>query len=649
MPKNYLQCSVQELERAYRFALEKKKKAIQQVIELPTVDRTFQNVVLPLEETEGALSDISCAASLLNNVHTDKKVREACMKLEVTISNELRALYRNKNLYAALKDVAAKKEKLAIQDARLLHEMIVGEKLLGLDLSDAERSKLAEMQERLTMLSQEYSNAINQWRDSIKVAPQETDGLSKTFLSQLPKDKEGNYIVTLDYPSLVPFMQLSKVATKRKELSQKAAVHGGKENLQRLFEMVKLRHSIAKLLGYKNHAEMKLQLRMIQNDRNALNFVSDLAKKVRPKALAYVKELTKLKQKDFGKASKLGYYDTAFYANQYFQQKYEVDFEKLREFFPIKRVIEGTFKIYENLLGLKFKEKKNFFSWHPKVRLFEVFDAKTKEVIGEFYFDLHPREGKYTHACISPLVFARRERGKWVKPSCVMIANFTEPTPGNPGYLSHKEISTFFHEFGHIMHMVLSKVPHYSQSGFNVAWDFAEAPSQMLEYWMSEKRMLEKLAVVPKSKRKEYDLLVQKLLASEKVGSAHFVLVQLVYSQVDLNIHTKMPKDLEEMRMQYARVMKKFVGIEPYKKQMFVAGWGHMNGYDAGYYGYMWSRVIAVDMFEQFEKTGLDSQVLGLKYRKEILEKGASEAPEVLVKKFLGRKFHSTAFLKRLG
>ncbi len=644
--------SAKELERAYRFALEKKKEAIKRVIELPTSERTFQNVVMPLEETEGELSDISCAASLLNNVHTDKKVREACMKLEVTISNELRALYRNENLYAALKDVAAKKEKLSVAHARLLHEMIVGEKLLGLDLVKAERSKLAEMQERLTTLSQEYSHAINQWRDAIKISPSETDGLSKNFLSQLPKDKDGNYIVTLDYPSLVPFMQLSAVAAKRKELSQKASKQGGKENLERLFEMVRLRHNIAKLLGYKNHAEMKLQLRMIQNDRSALSFVSDLAKKVRPKALSYLKELTALKQKELGKATKLEFYDTAYYANQYFQQKYKVDFEKLREYFPIKKVIEGTFEIYENLLGLKFQEKKNFFSWHPKVRLFEVVNATNGEMIGEFYLDLHPREGKYTHACISPLVFARQEKDKWIKPSCVMIVNFTEPTQNNPGYLSHKEISTFFHEFGHIMHMVLSKVPNCSQSGFNVPWDFAEAPSQMLEYWMSDKKMLEKLAVVPKAKRNVFDSLVEKLLASEKVGSAHFVLMQLVYSQVDLNIHTKLPKNLEEMRLQYFRVMKKFVGIEPYEKQMFLAGWGHMNGYDAGYYGYMWSRVIAVDMFEKFEKVGLNAkecQVLGMKYRKEILEKGASDAPEVLVKNFLGRKFNSGAFLKRLG
>lgn len=650
MSKNfsYLQSSAKDLQRAFVAVLAQKKKVIEAVVALPSRDRNFQNVVVPLEISNGPLTDLACLLSFLSNVHTSAKLRATCMKLYVDLANDTRALYRNEALYQAFQDVAAKKEKLSDGERKLLHEMLVEEKLLGLELPPAERAQLAQMQEELTSLEQEYSNAINLWRDAITVKPEETEGLSKNFLSQLKKDSKGNYIVTIDYPQWMPFMQFAKHAGKRKELAQVALKRGGKANLERLFRMLQLRGRIAKLLGYKNHTAMKLELRMMKRDTNAVKFVKETATKVRPKALKYLKKLEALKKLDFEPNAKLDYYDLTYYAAQYFEKEHRVDLEKIRTFFPITRVTKGILKIYEQILGLKFTQKKDSHLWHATVQMYEVQDVATKKTIGHFFLDLHPREGKYTHAAVMPLEYARQEGGTWVLPAGSVVANFTAPTKDNPGYLTHREMTTYFHEFGHMMHLILSKAPNISHAATNVAWDFVEAPSQMLEFWMWDKNILKSLAKIPKGQEKDFDILIRNLLASEKVGSAYFVLNQLIFALTDLNLHTKDWANVEAVRKEFSKVKYELLGIPEYEKQMFLAGFGHMVGYDGGYYGYMWSKTIASDLFTVFEKLGIDSRVAGKRYREEILEPGGTADPSELIERFLQRKLNTNALIERV-
>ncbi|MGB2580658.1 MAG: M3 family metallopeptidase, partial [Minisyncoccia bacterium] len=451
-------------------------------------------------------------------------------------------------------------------------------------------------------------------------------------------------------PDYHPFMELAENETKRKELAEKALQKGGQKNMRVLAEMLKIRIEHAQLLGYKTHADYKTELRMAKSGARAVAFENNLLKKVARAGNHDINELRDIKREMTGnKNAALQFYDIAYYGHELQKRRFKLDSEEVRGYFPLARVLEGTFKIYSTLFNVQFEKQKGFRLWHTDVAIYAV-KTQNGEVLSYFALDLYPREGKYGHAAAFGIVSGRDTSFKgtsYVAPFATMVANFPKPTKKYASVISHGEVETFLHEFGHIMHYVLTTAHFGSQAGYHTAWDFVEAPSQMLEHWAWDKKSLALLSAHHKTGRPLPSVLLKNLLASKKHMLRYGILRQLILGIFDLTIHTK-NKPPEPAKL-YRDLIKKHTGIILPKDAIFPAGFGHLDGYDAGYYGYLWSNVYAADMFTRFEKEGIMNKKTGADYKKWVLEKGGSMEEIELVKGFLGRKPNNKAFFNEIG
>lgn len=645
---NWVKWTPEDIKRASRDIIKTKKERYTKIKKIPAAERTFENTIYALEASDYDLSDKMTQIHVLGQTSTSRAVRDAAHAAETYLSHQLIGIEYDEKIYQAVKEYAAKKEQLTGPDKKLLHDMLLGYKRMGFELSPAKRKELQVKIKRSSKLSQQFSRNINEYNDFILVTREELEGLPQAYVQGLKKDKKtGKYKVTLDYPDIGPFLVKAKNAEKRAELFEKNLRKGGKKNMQILAEILTLRKERAKLLGYKTHADYATEVRTVKTTKRALSFVNSLLTKVQKGVSAELKELTELKQEQTkDPRAKLTFADIGYYSDQLAQKKFSIDSEKVREYFPAEVVKEGTFKIYQTLFSVKFKKLSGYPLWHKDVELYAVEDKG--KVISYFALDLHPREGKYGHACAIDLVNGRQVPGKdqYVAPIAVMLANFPNPRKGHPSLLSHGEVRTFFHEFGHVMHMVLTRAKYSSQAGANTAWDFVEAPSQMLEHWIWDKKMLNILSSHYKTKEDLPKAMLDNMLKGKNHLVSYSVARQLIFALFDLKLHTEHVKNPERL---YGELLKKYAGTTLPKTQLFPAGFDHLMGYDAGYYGYMWSKVFGDDMATRFKKEGFLNKKVGADYRRWILEKGSSEDEMKLVEKFLKRKSNNEAFLEEIG
>lgn len=424
-----------------------------------------------------------------------------------------------------------------------------------------------------------------------------------------------------------------------------------------LQEMLELRRERAKLLGYPNHAAFQIEIKMAENPENVEVFIKNLVNALKKKLKEELKEILLIKR-EITKDPKatLDYYDVYssknYYANELKKRKFSIDDEKIREYFPLEIVKRGTLEIYSKLFSVKFVKLFGYPTWHKDVEVYAVKN-KDNEIISYFMLDLYPREGKYGHAAafnvVSGRVSIEKGKEKYNPPVSCMVTNFKKPTKAVLSLLTHDEMETFFHEFGHIVHGVFTKARYASQSGTSVARDFVEAPSQMLEHWVWDRKMLSILSGHYKNPAKKLPkILLDNLLAAKNHMIALWAMRQLVLASLDMEIHTS--STAKNANKVLSQIMRDYFGVTMPRGSIYPAGFGHISGgYDAGYYGYMWSNVYAADMFTRFEKEGLLNKKTGADYKKWILEKGSSMDEMELVKKFLGRKPNNRAFLKERG
>ena len=608
--------------------------------------RTFENTVLALERVGRKYGEKIGFAGFLAEVSPLKEVREAAHKMEEEYSQKIVDVVFDKDIYRALKEYAAKKEKLKGDKKILFDDMMRGYRRMGFDLPLKKQNTLKKNLKKLSELALSFRKNINDYNDHILITQKEAYGLSERYLSGLKKDSKERNIITLEYPDYIPFIENSPNDRKRKELIDKYSRKGGVGNLRILERMVALRHANARLLGYKSFAHYVIEERMAKRPETVMAFLHDIERRVGRKARVEKEEVLQLKR-DLTKNQNATYeYYDGYYSNQLKKAKYSVDNEKIREYFPFERVREGVFATYQKLFGVKFERLRSYPLWHDDVELYAV--KEKGKIISLFAMDLFPREGKYSHAMAVPLINGRLEKKGYQAPFSVLVCNFSKPRPGVASLLSHDEVETFFHEFGHVMHMVLSKARFESQSGASVAWDFVEAPSQMLENWAWDKEMLKRLSSHYQTGEQLPDDLIQKMLSAKKFMISSFYARQMLLAQYDMAVHLK--KSAKALNEIYRRMMKEKIGFSLPKAQLFPAGFGHIGaGYAAGYYSYAWAQSIACDMYTRFEKEGLLNQKTGGDYRKWILEKGSSMEELELVKRFLGRKPNNKAFLKEIG
>jgi thimet oligopeptidase len=426
------------------------------------------------------------------------------------------------------------------------------------------------------------------------------------------------------------------------------------ENIPLLQKILVLRDSIAHKLGYKTYADYDTETKMVKNAATAIAFENKLETGLQPKFDAELAEFRKMKVQETGDASaKINIWDWRYFANQLKKQKYNVDAEQLRVYFPYQRVLDGMFSIYQRIFGLKFERVEPPYKWIGDLQLYAVSDAKTGEPLGLFYLDMFPRDGKYNHFAQFGIIEGKLlPDGKYQRPTCALICNFPTPTPDHPALMSHDDVETIFHEFGHAMHTILTRAKYSRFSGTSVPRDFVEAPSQMLENWAWDKKVLDSFAADYRdpSKKIPADVLAQ-LKASRLATEGSFYRRQLSFGLMDLALHTQIHSDNAQDVVPLSNKVLSDVFLPMPQDTAFVAYFGHITGYGAGYYGYAWADAIAADMATVFEKApdGFFDKTAGMRLRKEIYEVGDSRDVNISIEKFLGRPRSLEPFLKKIG
>ena len=643
---NYKAADLEPSEKAAREILEKE---LAQIVALPKEQRNFQNTLLAYEDAFDRYSKALGQAGFLAYVSTDEDLRNAALALEEKISNYMVEVATRKDIYQAFKDYADTKPNLPPIEAKMLKDTMIGFKKSGLMLDDKNLEIFKDLQKKKSKNAIEFSKNIREYKDSLAVSKEELAGLGQDYINRLEKDENGKYIITLNYPDYVPFMLNADDDNARKFLEEKYSRRGGEQNISLLEDNLFLRYQTAKLLGYPTHAHNRLDTRMAKNPKNVMNFLQDLEKKLKPLAKKEQKELLKYKTEKTGqKTKKMETWQSGYWSNKYKKEHFALDAEKIKEYFPTDYVIENMLEIFGNLFDIKFK-KADIDTWHKDVIAYRVIDNKKGQTVAYVYMDLYPREGKYKHAACFDLVGGKELKdGTYQKPFTAVVANLNPPSKERPSLLKHDEVETLFHEFGHVLHNVLTEAKYSSISGTATSMDFVEVPSQMLENWAWQPQVLKQISKHYKTGEALSDETINKMIAAKHYATGSFYLRQNFLAQIDMRYH--LAKKKIDSTQYWSKYSKKIRGIPLRKGAYPQASFDHiMGGYDAGYYGYLWAEVIAQDFFSEFEKNGIFNKDIGEKYRKQILAVGGSYEEEALVKNFLGRKVSNEPFLKNIG
>lgn len=625
-----------------------KKDAYASIKGIATDARSFENTIYALESSNHILWKLH-AINLLMNVSPSQEIRDAAQKTLNRVEEELVDIEYDAGIYAAIKEYEAKKESVDEVSEKLCADILREYRRMGFELSSDKRDQLKGNLKKINELSSEFSKNINEYHATITVTREELDGLSEGYIANLKREGE-NYLVSLDYPELNPFLENATNASKRKELAEKSLQKGGTRNMDILKEVVRLRDENAKLLGYAHHADFKLEVKMAKDAKTVFDFMNELIEKMQASLAKEMSDLKTLKNKlapDEG--DDVYFYDVAFLANELKKESLNIDTQKVAEYFPLQKVLQGMFEVYEKLLSVKFEKLSEYPVWHEDVEVYAVREL-SGGIISYFFLDLYPRAGKYGHAAVFEIITGHQKyfsSDEYIAPIACMLANFPKPNDNHPSLVNHNEVVTLFHEFGHIVHETLTKARYRSQAGFNVAWDFAEAPSQMLENWAWDKEVLAHISGHYQTDAKLPEEMLENLVRAKKFMVAYATMRQMILASFDMNLHTQGIEG--ELNEEYAQMVAHYTKVSLPKNQLFLAGWGHLMGYDAGYYGYMWSKVYAADMFTRFELEGVMNAKTGMEYRTWILERGSSQDEMSLVTGFLGRRVNQEAFLRGKG
>ena len=639
----------QDLAPAEAEARVKLEKDLAALIAIPQAERTFENTIMGYERAFDNYGNALGMSGFLSYVSTDKKFRDAANDLQMQISQYMVDVATRRDVYKAIREYTDTNPRLDPVQAKLVKEMLIGFKNSGMDLNDADLEKFKALNKEKAEYIIKFDKNIQEYKDPLAVTQEQLRGLGEDYIQKLSKTDDGKYLVTLDYPDYVPFMQNADDEQARKELEFKFNRRGGQENVELLEKTLTLRREIARLLGYKNHAELRLEERMAKNPKTVMAFLKDLQKKLKPLGKKEDKEMIAYKNSKTGKNSRTLYsWESGYWSNKFRKENLELDSEKIKEYFPSQVVIDGMLDLFGGVFGITF-EPVDIPVWHPDVKAFKIKDKASGELVAYFYMDLYPREGKYKHAaCFGLVEGEEKQDGTYQIPFVAIVANLNKPSGDTPSLLKHSEVETLFHEFGHVLHNALTKAKYSAFSGTSVSWDFVEAPSQMLERWAWDPQVLKKISKHYKTGEALPDDLIKRMIAAKNFGAGGMYLRQDFFAQYDMTLHTA--DTTPDTTKLYFELTKKIRGLPLTKGTIPQASFGHiMGGYDAGYYGYLWSEVIAEDFFGEFKKNGIFNPETGLKFRREILEKGGTLDEEKMVENFLGRPADNKPFLKSIG
>ncbi|MEZ8729875.1 oligopeptidase A [Vibrio splendidus] len=664
----FSQIKPEHVKPAVEQVIEECRNKIEQVLEGNT-SPSWDNLVAPIDEVDDRLGRIWSPVSHMNSVMNSDELRDAYESCLPVLSEYGTWVGQHKGLFEAYKAIKASEAFSALNQAqqKTITDALRDFELSGIGLPADEQHRYGEISKRQSELGSQFSNNVldatmgwsKQITDVAELAGMPESALAAAQAAAEAKEQEG-YLLTLDIPSYLPVMTYCDNQALRKELyeayvtraSDRGPNAGKWDNTEIITEQLKLRHEIARMLGFSTYSEKSLSTKMAETPDQVLGFLNDLAVKAKPQGEREVEELRQFAEKEFG-VSELNLWDIAYYSEKQKQNLFEISDEELRPYFPESNAVSGLFEVLNRVFGMSVTEREGVDTWHDSVRFFDIFDA-TGTLRGSFYLDLYAREHKRGGAWMDDCRGRRiTQSGDLQTPVAYLTCNFNKPVGDKPALFTHDEVVTLFHEFGHGIHHMLTQVDAGAVSGINgVPWDAVELPSQFLENWCWEEEALSFISghfetgeALPKE-------MLEKMLAAKNFQSAMFILRQLELGLFDFTLHTEYDPEVGARVLETLADVKSKVSVLPSLDwNRFSHSFGHIfaGGYSAGYYSYLWAEVLSADAFSAFEEEGIFNTETGNRFLNNILEMGGSEEPMELFKRFRGREPQIDAMLRHAG
>ena len=645
---------------AFLQAIDDTKKEIDEIVNNPEPP-TFKNTLEALDFSGQQLDRISSIFFNLNSAETNEEIQKIAQEVSPILSEFSNDITLNEGLFARIKAIYEERDSLDLttEQKTLLEKKYKNFSRNGANLKEENKKRLREIDAELSKLKLTFGENVlaetNKY-EMLLTDEKDVEGLpegTKEAAAQLAgsKDKTG-WLITLDYPSYIPFMKYAKNRQLRKELSMAFGSKGfhndeldNQENVKRI---VNLRHERANLLGYNTHADFVLEERMAETPQKVMDFLNELLEKAKPAAEREFAELEAY-AKELDNIDRLEKWDSAYYSEKLKQKLFNLDDEKLKPYFKLENVINGVFKVAEKLFGLTFKEVDNVDKYHPEVKTFEVYE--NDNFISLFYADFHPRPGKRGGAWMTSYKPQYMLDGKNSRPHISNVCNFTKPTSSKPSLLTFNEVTTLFHEFGHGLHGMLANTTYPSLSGTSVYWDFVELPSQVMENWCYEKEALELFAHHYETGELIPMELVEKIKESATFQEGLATVRQLSFGLLDMAWHGKDPSSIENVKTYEEEAFESTNLFPETAETCMSTSFAHIfqGGYSSGYYSYKWAEVLDADAFAYFKENGIFNKSVADKFKEHVLSKGGTENPMELYKRFRGAEPNVNALLERAG
>lgn len=630
---------------------------------------TWESVVAPIDEVDDRLSRVWSPVSHMNSVMNNEALREAYESCLPLLSEFGTWVGQNKGLFHAYQTIKASDEFATLTTAqkKTITDALRSFELSGIGLPAAEQKRYGDISKRLSELSSTFSNnvldATMGWTKHI-TNEADLSGMPESAIASAKaaaeaKDLEG-YLLTLDIPSYLPVMTYCDNQALRQEMyeayvtraSDRGPNAGQWDNTEIMAEELKLRHEISRLLGFNSYSEKSLATKMAKSPDQVMTFLNEMADKVKPQGEREVEELRQFAEQEYG-VTELQLWDVGYYSEKLKQKQFEISDEQLRPYFPEHKVVNGLFSVLQRVFRMTVVEQNGIDTWHESVRFFNIFDSDD-QLRGSFYLDLYAREHKRGGAWMDECRVRRvKTNGELQTPVAYLTCNFNRPVGDKPALFTHDEVVTLFHETGHGIHHMLTQVDEGAVSGINgVAWDAVELPSQFLENWCWEEEALAFISGHYETDEPLPKEMLDKMLAAKNYHSAMGLLRQLEFSMFDFTLHTQYDPEAGPRVLETLADVKKRVAVLPSVEwNRFPHGFGHIfaGGYSAGYYSYLWAEVLSSDAFSRFEEEGIFNQETGQSFLENILERGGSEEPMELFKRFRGREPEIDALLRHAG
>ncbi len=591
---------------------------------------------------------------MMKYLHPQQSMRDVGMesikKIEAFLVDHVST---NKKLYLAFKEYVegnAQKETLTEEQRYFLNQTMQEFKHAGFELPDAELNNVKILKKKLNDLSLEFERNIADDNRTIIVTKEGLAGLDEDFINSLQKTQDGNYLVGVDYPTYFQVIEHADVEDTRKRLFEAFNNRAYPANQNLLIEIMAIRHELATILGFESFAAFNIVNQMAASPARVDTFLKELRtyaqKKADQEINAFLSDLPA--SITLTKDGKIKAWDFARLKSHFKEKNFHIDERVIAEYFPMQKTIDALLDIYHQFMSIHFKEVSVTGMWHEEVRLIEVYNKERSTLLGYLLLDLHPRDNKYKHAAHGSIVPALKlADGSRLPMVSVVMANFPKPSQDKPALLMRADVRTFFHEFGHALHALLGATQVSSFAGTRVKTDFVEMPSQMLEEWLWDKEILKKVSSHYKTGEPLSDTIIDNIIALKKYDAGNDVLRQTMLAQYSLDLYKADKQDPEHLWFSLVdQILPHYHWGTEYR---LYASFGYLTGYGAKYYGYLWSRVFALDLFNEIKKHGLLNPTIGACYVNEVIGKGGSCDPNTLLENFLGRKPSQTAFLHDMG